>query len=141
MADGAISAARLAPRVTTAPFLRPEGNVSETLPLRNRKRGRARRGTAIGIDLSKRNQKMSGSTARLQAVSAITSYVPGSPPLNFKETPAEELFGANVFGLSTMQKVLPPDVFQSLKKTIETGSALDANVADAVAKAMKEWAI
>ena len=84
---------------------------------------------------------MSGSTARLQAVSAITSYKPESPPLNFKETPAEELFGANVFSLSTMQSCLPSEVFQSLKNTIESGATLDAKVADVVAGAMKDWAI
>ncbi|HEY6562390.1 MAG TPA: glutamine synthetase III [Polyangiaceae bacterium] len=84
---------------------------------------------------------MSGSTARLQAVSAITSYKPGSSPLNFKETPAEELFGANVFSLSTMRSCLPPEVFQSLKKTIEAGATLDPKVADVVAGAMKDWAI
>ncbi len=84
---------------------------------------------------------MSGSTARLQAVSAVTSYKPGSPALNFKETPAEELFGANVFSLSTMRSCLPPDVFESVKKTIETGVALDATVADVVASAMLAWAV
>ncbi len=84
---------------------------------------------------------MSGSTARLQAVSAVTNYKPISEPLNFVDTPANELFGANVFNLTEMQARLPKPVFKSLKRTIETGEKLDASVADIVASAMKDWAI
>ena len=51
------------------------------------------------------------------------------------------MFGANVFSLSEMQKRLPKPVFKSLKKTIEPGAKLDPTVADAVATAMKDWAI
>jgi len=74
-------------------------------------------------------------------VSAVTNYKPISEPLNFVETPANELFGANIFGLTTMQDRLPKPVFKSLKKTIETGEKLDASVADIVAAAMMDWAI
>ena len=40
-----------------------------------------------------------------------------------------------------MKDRLPKPVFKSLKKTIETGAKLDPTVADAVASAMKDWAI
>jgi glutamine synthetase len=40
-----------------------------------------------------------------------------------------------------MQRRLPKQVFKSLKKTIERGDKLDHTVADAVASAMKAWAI
>ena len=43
---------------------------------------------------------MSGSTARMAAIAAVTNYKPISPPMNFAETPSGELFGSNVFGLS-----------------------------------------
>lgn len=84
---------------------------------------------------------MSGSTSRLQAVSAVTNYKPISAALNFAETPASELFGENVFSLCTMQDRLPKQVFKSLKKTIDRGEKLDPTVADSVAAAMKAWAI
>ena len=53
----------------------------------------------------------------------------------------EELFRANVFDLREMQKRLPKAVYRSLLRTVESGQALDATTADAVASAMKEWAI
>ena len=84
---------------------------------------------------------MSGSTARLQAIAAVTNYKPISPPMNFAETPSGELYGSNVFGLAEMAKRLPKPVFKSLKRTIERGEKLDATSADIVAEAMKAWAI
>ena len=84
---------------------------------------------------------MSGSTARMAAIAAVTNYRPISPPMNFAETPSGDLFGSNVFGLSVMEKRLPKAVFKSLKRTIERGEKLDSTVADVVAEAMKSWAI
>jgi len=52
-----------------------------------------------------------------------------------------EAFGENVFGLPTMEKRLSASTFASLKKTIDSGSTLDASIADEVAEAMKEWAM
>jgi glutamine synthetase len=84
---------------------------------------------------------MSGSKARQQAIQAVTNYKPISKPLNFAETPANELFGSNVFNLKVMQERLPKNVFRSLKRTIDRGERLDSTVADAVASAMKAWAL
>ncbi len=84
---------------------------------------------------------MSGSSARLQAIAAVTSYKPFSAPMNFAETPSGKLFGANVFGTAEMETRLPKPVFKSLKRTIERGEKLDSSVADVVAEAMKAWAI
>ena len=52
-----------------------------------------------------------------------------------------EGFGENVFGLPIMKSRLSSSTFASLKKTIDTGSMLDASIADEVAEAMKEWAM
>ncbi len=52
-----------------------------------------------------------------------------------------EVFGSNVFGLPVMEASLSAPTFASLKKTIETGAPLDAEIADEVAEAMKEWAL
>ncbi len=84
---------------------------------------------------------MSGNLTRLQAIAAVTNYKPGGPALNFAETPTGELFGANVFSLAVMKDRLPKAAFKSLKKTIDSGDKLDVSVADAVAAAMKDWAI
>ena len=84
---------------------------------------------------------MSGSAARLQAISAVTHYKPLTEPLNFKELSSHDVFGVNVFSMAEMAKRLPKPVFKSLKKTIESGAKLDPSVADVVATAMKEWAI
>lgn len=84
---------------------------------------------------------MSGSTARFQAIQAVTNYKPLSEPLNFAETPSSDLFGTNVFSTKVMKARLPKSVFKSVMKTIEAGEPLDSTVADTVAAAMKDWAI
>ncbi|MBX3451000.1 MAG: glutamine synthetase III [Planctomycetaceae bacterium] len=84
---------------------------------------------------------MSGSTSRLNAISAVTNYVPLSPPLNFVETPLSSFYGKNVFNLQVMKERLPKSIFKSVLKTIEAGEPLDASVSDTVASAMKDWAI
>ena len=84
---------------------------------------------------------MSGNTARRAAITAATNYKHAGPHLDYKESPATSVFGINVFSLTTMKATLPKEVFKSIKKTIETGSALDPRIADAVAAAMKSWAL
>lgn len=52
-----------------------------------------------------------------------------------------EYFGKLVFDDRVMKANLSSDVYQSLKKTIDEGKQLDISVANAVASAMKDWAI
>ena len=52
-----------------------------------------------------------------------------------------EIFGTKVFDDRVMKANLPPEIYRSLKKTIDEGARLDLHVADAVAAAMKDWAI
>ena len=52
-----------------------------------------------------------------------------------------ELYGSLVFNDKIMNSKLPRDVYKALRKTIETGSHLELDVANAVAVAMKEWAV
>ncbi|MBP3323265.1 MAG: glutamine synthetase III [Clostridia bacterium] len=52
-----------------------------------------------------------------------------------------ELFGSLVFNDDIMQRRLPKDIYKSLRKTIDSGKSLDITVANAVANAMKDWAI
>ena len=53
----------------------------------------------------------------------------------------EELFGSMVFGDAAMAERLPETVYKALKRTRSQGSALDRNIADTVAAAMKDWAM
>src|SRR3954452_13962246 len=50
-------------------------------------------------------------------------------------------FGINVFSPAVQKDVLPKDVYEKLQATLEHGEALDISLADAVAEAMKEWAL
>lgn len=84
---------------------------------------------------------MSGSKARLQAVSAVTNYGTPNTPINYVESPAKDLFGENVFSIAAMQERLPQSAFKSLKKTIDAGEKLDSAIADIVATAMRDWAM
>jgi glutamine synthetase len=83
---------------------------------------------------------LSGSTGRLQAIEAVTTYRPSAEHLSLTKTSATEFFGLNVFNKAVMKARLPKPVFKSLMTTIDTGSVLDPTVADAVASAMKDWA-
>jgi glutamine synthetase len=55
--------------------------------------------------------------------------------------PENDPFGANVFSITVQRERLPGDVFERLQATLEGGEALDPSLADAVAEAMKEWAL
>ncbi|MBO4326677.1 MAG: glutamine synthetase III, partial [Clostridia bacterium] len=52
-----------------------------------------------------------------------------------------DYFGCMVFNDGVMKEKLSPNVYEKLRKTIDEGARLDPNVANAVAEAMKEWAI
>lgn len=52
-----------------------------------------------------------------------------------------DLFGSCVFNESVMRERLPKATFKALKRTIDQGLPLEANVAEVVANAMKDWAI
>src|ERR1700760_3680242 len=88
---------------------------------------------AIGMNLS-------GNAVRLQAINNVEAYVP--PAISFVpgEAPGE-VFGSNVFTKAEMQSRLSKALYKSIVATIEKGTKLDPTVADAVAIAMKDWAL
>ncbi len=55
--------------------------------------------------------------------------------------PGNQIFAANVFSVAVQRRRLPKHVFRALQRTLERGEALDTTLADAVAQAMKEWAM
>jgi len=54
---------------------------------------------------------------------------------------ATEAFGSLVFNDEVQQARLPKTVYHALRRTMMRGEPLDVSVADAVASAMKEWAV
>ena len=57
------------------------------------------------------------------------------------KTRVSELFGSMVFDEEQMRERLAKDTFKELQKTIRDGSSLNPKIANAVANAMKEWAL
>jgi glutamine synthetase len=55
--------------------------------------------------------------------------------------PGAAVFGANVFSPIVQRQRLPKGIYKQLQETLERGEALDPTLADAVASAMKEWAL
>src|SRR4051794_6813184 len=55
--------------------------------------------------------------------------------------PANQIFGANVFSVGEQRERLSKDTYKRLQSTLENGEPLDVSLADAVALAMKEWAL
>ena len=53
----------------------------------------------------------------------------------------ENVFAKDVFNDSVMRERLPKPIYKKLKKIIAEGQELDMEVANAVAHAMKEWAL
>ena len=53
----------------------------------------------------------------------------------------EERFGTMVFGDAAQKRYLPKDVYKKLHATVNEGKPLDLDLANAVAHAMKAWAI
>jgi glutamine synthetase len=62
----------------------------------------------------------------------------GSPDLTNADN---QVFGANVFSPAVQRRRLPKHVYKALQRTLARGEALDTSLADAVAQAMKEWAM
>ena len=56
-------------------------------------------------------------------------------------TTVPEIFGSMVFDSRVMKARLSADVYRSLRNTIQKGTKLDLSVANAVAAAMKDWAV
>src|SRR5688500_16564212 len=55
--------------------------------------------------------------------------------------PSNYPFGEDVFSNAVQRQRLPRDAYRRLQQVLEQGEALDPALADAVALAMKEWAL
>jgi glutamine synthetase len=81
-----------------------------------------------------------GSRVLGEAISAIRdwSVTEAKEP---RSSRASEGFGSLVFNDEVQQTRLPKPVYHALRRTMTHGEPLDISVADAVASAMKEWAV
>ena len=59
--------------------------------------------------------------------------------MTFKNIP--EIFGEAVFNETVMRERLPKEVYESLMRSIRSGSTIDPTIADVVANEMKDWAV
>jgi glutamine synthetase len=84
---------------------------------------------------------MSSVNGRQGLIQAIAGAAHKLNRVNFREIHVKDLFGENVFSEAVQRERLPKPVFKALQKTIKLGAPLDPEIADAVAAAMKDWAI
>src|SRR5262249_48822756 len=84
-----------------------------------------------------------GSVASRDAIKAIRDWtIEGAPsPVTTNARRATEAFGSLVFNDEVQQSRLPKPAYRALRRTITRGEPLDNAVADAVASAMKDWAV
>src|SRR4051812_38560483 len=82
-----------------------------------------------------------GSAVLGEAISAIRdwSVAKGKEPVAAGR--AGDSFGSLVFNDAEQQKRLPKAVYHALRRTMTHGDGLDGSVADAVASAVKDWAV
>jgi len=81
-----------------------------------------------------------GSAVLNAAIGAIRNWSVADSK-DARGTRATEAFGSLVFNDEVQQTRLPKPVYHGLQRTMTQGEALDISVADAVASAMKEWAV
>ena len=86
-------------------------------------------------------QPMGSQSVRSAAIAALTLSKNVGPSINFKTTPIAELYASSVFSESVQRERLPKVVFKKLQETIKKGAILDPSIADAVATAMRDWAV
>jgi glutamine synthetase len=84
---------------------------------------------------------MGSSNVRQEAIRAISEAKHSLNRVNFTKTHVKDLYGINVFNEEVQRQRLPKTVFKALQKTIKKGVPLDPTVADAVANAMRDWAL
>ena len=82
-----------------------------------------------------------GSAASREAVSSIRNWAVTEGRKTTTQGRATEIFGSLVFGDEVQRARLPKQVYKALRRTVTKGEPLDQSAADAVASAVKDWAI
>ena len=84
---------------------------------------------------------MKSTTGRQEAISAVINYKPLVNAIDLEGKTSRALYGTNVFSDSVMKELLSRPIYKALRRTIDRGAKLDYAVAEAVASAMKGWAL
>ena len=82
-----------------------------------------------------------GSAASGDAIRHIRRVEPSPKPRPRHTKKATDEFGSLTFNEEVQRARLPKDVFRALRRASAHGEALDPNVADIVASALKDWAV
>jgi glutamine synthetase len=82
-----------------------------------------------------------GSAALGEAIKGIRSWAMNEGRVVQTPASVKDIFGARVFSDKVQQARLPKPVYKSLRDTMTRGTELDASTADAVASALKDWAV
>ncbi|HEY6361786.1 MAG TPA: glutamine synthetase III, partial [Vicinamibacterales bacterium] len=82
-----------------------------------------------------------GSAALSEAVRSIRDWSLNENRTATTPAKAGEVFGSLVFNDKVQQERLPKPAYRALRATITRGEALDLSTADAVANALKDWAV
>ncbi|NEM98846.1 glutamine synthetase III family protein [Pontibacter burrus] len=78
-------------------------------------------------------------TLRFKALELVSQRKPCE--VNLPSHIISDYFGENVFSMQAMRATLSSEYYKKLARTIEAGEQVDRNLADAVAAAMKTWAM
>src|SRR5688572_24824721 len=83
-----------------------------------------------------------GSAASKDAIRSITAWA--TAPTQVRpagQRKATEEFGSLTFSEEVQRARLPKDVYRSLRRAVAHGESIEANVADIIASALKDWAV
>jgi glutamine synthetase len=81
------------------------------------------------------------SSSRKAAIQSIQNREPVNASVDYTRNSVSEIYGSNVFNRHIMRTMLPKAVYKAVLRCLDQGERLDANHADIVANAMKDWAI
>jgi glutamine synthetase len=84
---------------------------------------------------------MSSKNVRQEAIAAISQTLPSGGKVNYTDSTIREIYCAHVFNETVQRERLAKPVYKQLQKIIRAGAELSDDIADAVATAMRDWAI
>ncbi|MCD4825802.1 MAG: glutamine synthetase III [Phycisphaerae bacterium] len=84
---------------------------------------------------------MTMKSVRQTAIATIGKVQARGGAVNYLDKDVRDVYSEHVFNESVQRQRLPKAVFRQLQKTIKAGAELDNTIADAVALAMRDWAI
>jgi len=84
---------------------------------------------------------MDHASARQAIVQRISETRPVGGVVDYRVRDVREVYCEHVFHEAVQRQRLPKEVFEKLQRTVKTAHELDPAIADAVALAMRDWAI